>query len=255
MDCIGLPSLNYENYSINSEFKFYGKLESFIDDNTLWLRGETLSLSINLKGNYIYRLGKSNKELEKVLWSNMSSIMEGTNFFVVGKLVYHNGTAYMVDSEKNPLTVVLYEDNSNLIHDLIVKGRDRNELWNSYTPYSYICGIFILIILSFFEYRSNSDKIISYYLLVAAGTPFYFFIPPGLIFYLIYRNLWEVSIRYSTLRDLARIRNKELSMKKYRRESKNRERLSLFFYLIGYVINIYIAGIIIFKMYQLLILR
>ncbi|OQY37823.1 MAG: hypothetical protein B6229_07490 [Spirochaetaceae bacterium 4572_7] len=212
-----------------------------------------LSVCIDLKCQNIYTLHNGQEELVKNNWRNVSSIVEGTPFFIVGRLDYVGGIPFLVGDKKDPLLVLLHDSNSNIFEALIKKGRAKNDMWNSYSPYAYITGIFILIILSYFAYKSSYDKTNSFYLLVAAGTPFYFILPPGLIFYLMYRKLWDISIRLSVLRDLSKLKGKNLKMYKFNVMSKSREKWSLLFYLLGYIVNTLIAGFILFKMYQLLI--
>lgn len=245
--------LNYNNCEIGNRYRFYGKLESFVNDNTVWLKGETLSISIDLTKISIFRLYKGDYKVDRTPWSSLSSIVEGADFFVTGVLEYVNGSPCLVSGDETPLNVVICDGQKKVVEELIIKARDKNELWNSYTPYLYITGVFILIILSYFAYKSSYDKTDSFYLLVAAGTPFYFILPPGLLFYLIYRSIWERSIRLSILGELSLLKGKKSRFERFGRKSKIRERASLILYLLGYLTNIIIAGFILLRMYQLLI--
>lgn len=247
------PMLEYYNLESAKKFCFKGELESFRDDNVVWLRGETLSVCIDLDKQYIYSLTKNSESLKRNRWSNISSLVEGTMFYVFGTLIYDRGVPYLVGNNSEDLIVVICDDDKNIYEDLLRKARDKNEIWNSFSPYLYITGVFLLIILSYISYTSYSNKTWSFYLLVAAGTPFYFIIPPGLIFYLQYRKMWDKALRFLILKDLKLLRGDYFTSEKMGLRSKYKEITSLLFYVFGYLVNTTIAGLILFKVYQLII--
>lgn len=248
-----VPALEYYNLQPGELFSFNGKLESFKDDDVVWLKGETLSICIDLNKQDIYTLSKRKDQLYKSQWDSVSSLVEGTRFYVFGHLEYNRGVPYLVGSGNEDLLVVITDGNESIFEMLLKNGRDKNEMWNSYTPYTYITGVLILIILSYFSYRTSFNKTSSFFLLLAAGTPFYFIIPPGLFFYLYYRRLWDISVRWSILRDLKRLKGDYYSSNIMKSKSKSRERQSLLFYLLGYLLNMSIASLILYRMFQLII--
>lgn len=246
-----IDSLEYNNLDQGKLFSFKGKLESFKTDNSVWLKGESLSICLDLEKQDIYSLASNSESISKTRWKDISSIIEGTPFWVFGSLQYRNGIPYLESSMDNRLLIIVSDSDENLFENLIRKGRAKNEIWNSYSPYSYITGVLILIILSYFSYKSSFNKIFSFYLLLIAGTPFYFILPPGLFFYLLHRRLWATAVRYSVLFDLKSLgRNSSLKFKKISRKYEIR---SLISYVSGYFLNIVIAGIILFKLFQLII--
>lgn len=247
------PMLEYFNLESTKKFCFKGELESFRDDNVVWLRGETLSVCIDLDKQYIYSLTKNSETLTRNRWSNISSLVEGTMFYVFGTLIYDKGVPYLVGSSSEDLIVVICDEDKNIYESLIRKGRDKNEIWNNFSPYLYITGVFLLIILSYISYTRYSNKTWSFYLLVAAGTPFYFIIPPGLMFYLQYRKMWDKALRFLILKDLKLLRGDYFTSEKMGLRSKSREVLSLLLYVAGYLVNTTIAGLILFKVYQMII--
>ncbi|QEN05019.1 hypothetical protein EW093_09955 [Thiospirochaeta perfilievii] len=248
-----VPALEYNNLVEGSSFSFCGLLESFKSDDIVWLKGESLSICINLKKLNIYTLSKNNDEVYKSQWRDISSLVEGTEFFVFGNLKYDGGVPYLVGSELEDLLVVVREGQGKIFDQLLAKGRDKNEMWNSYTPYAYITGVLILIILSYFSYKTSFNKINSFYLLLMAGTPFYFILPPGLFFYIKYRKSWDIALRYSVLSDLDRLKGRVERSSLFKKKSKVVEKLSLLLYVLGYLCNLIIAGIILFKLFQLII--
>lgn len=247
------PELTYKNLEEGKVFSFQGRLESFKNDDILWIKSETLSICVELAKVDIYSLYSRRGKLDKINWNQVSSMVEGTPFLIVGKLEYRNGIPYLVGSEEYPILVVIHDSSDKIFEYLIVKGREKSDMWNSYTPYSHITGVLILIILSYLAYRGYYNKTNSFYLMVIAGTPFYFILPPGLFFNLKFRRIWNYSIRFSVLRDLYKLHGNYLKANKYNRLAKSREKMSLLYYVCGYLLNITIAGIILFKMYQLLI--
>lgn len=248
-----IPSLEYDNLEKGELFSFKGKLESFKNDDIVWLKGETLSICINLNKQDIYTLSRRKDEVIKARWDNITSLVEGTMFFVFGHLEYVGGIPYLIGTENEDLLVIIGCEEDKIFESLIKNGRNKNEMWNSSTPYSYITGVLILIILSYFSYTTSSNKTGSFFLLLAAGTPFYFILPPGLFFYLEYRKYWEKSVRWSVLKDLKRLMGDFYSSDIMRRKSKSRERLSLLYYLLGYLTNLLIAGIILYKLFLIII--
>ena len=249
---VNAKELTYNNILIGEKYCFKGRLESFKTDDVVWLKSESFSICLNLKNKNIFTVSNNNEELFKTNWSYISSIMEGTTFYVFGSLVYKNGVPYMEKGESE-LLVVLSEQDENVFESLLSKGRDKNEIWNNYAPYLYITGVLALIILSYIAYKTNFNKISSFFLLLIAGTPFYFIIPPGLYFYLKHRKSWDASLRLSVLSDLYKLKENNLKSNRYRVKSKSVERLSLLFYVAGYLLNIVLAGIILFKVFQLIL--
>jgi hypothetical protein len=247
--------LTYKNLELNKAYVFLGELESIKTDNLIWLKGETLSISIDLTKRDIFRLYKDGG-VEIARWENLTSLLEGAKFYIGGTLEYSRGAPYLRDTEDIPMLVVNYDDEDrNITRELLVKGRYKNELWNSVTPYSYITGVLILIILSYIAYKTNTNKVYSYYILLAAGTPFYFILPPGLIFYLQFRRLWSISFRFSILRDLYNLSGNLFKSMTFRNKSKFFEKSSLLFYLFGYIVNIILAGMILLRVFTLYIFR
>lgn len=251
----GSPYLTYKNLEKGKVFSFEGKLESFKSDDVVWLEGTSISLCLNLKGRDVFTISTDKTNLQMTSWKSFSSMMEGTKFFVIGTLVYINGIPYLEAPYNDQLIVVIHDSESDIITEIVEKARDKNEIWNSYSPYSFITGVFALIILSYFSYKSSYNKATSFYLLVAAGTPFYFILPPGLYFYLKHRKYWDRSLRLSVLRDLYILKGRIEYSLKFKSISKKMERFSLLLYLLGYLLNTVIAGTILYKMYQLLISR
>ncbi|MBN2619249.1 MAG: hypothetical protein JXR64_13135 [Spirochaetales bacterium] len=250
-----VPDLGYHNILEGETYCFRGELESFKNDDVVWLKGETLSVCINLKKLDVYTLSERKEILKKYNWSDISSIVEGTKFYVFGKLELISSVPYLVGSKNEELLVVISENEKSIFEMLIKKGRDRNEIWNNSSPYFYITGVLILIIISYVSYKTNFNKTTAFYLLLAAGTPFYFILPPGLFFYYKYRKTWEQSIRYSILKDLKRLRGDSFSSFIMGQKGKSRERLSLLFYLTGYILNISIAGIILYNLFLVILYR
>ncbi len=247
--------LTYRNLELNNSYIFLGELESIKSDNLIWLKGETLSISIDLTKKDIFRLYKDGG-VEIARWENLTSLLEGSKFYIGGTLEYRNGAPYLKDKEDLPMLVVNYDDEDwDITRELLIKGRYKNELWNSFTPYSYITGVLLLIILSYVAYKTNTNKVYSYYILLAAGTPFYFILPPGLIFYLQFRKFWSISFRFSILRDLYNLKLNEKKNILFRSKSKFYENISLLFYLLGYVLNIILAGMILLRVFALYIFR
>lgn len=258
VDMMELPFLEYGDIRSNRSgfYKLYARLEALKGDDEIWLKNESVSVCTNLKKSDIYLLSREDMEdtLVKTSWSELSTIVEGSHFFISGCLKKERGIPFLAPKEDKNLLVIIYDEGREDLTERIIKeGRQKNELWNTLTPYAYIIGVLSLIILSFISYKSSVSKIDSYLLLVAAGTPFYFVLPPGLFFYMIYRKKWQNARKFRELRDLFFLKKRvEISLACVRK-ARNNEVLALLLFILGYLLNVSIASVIIFKMYLFLL--
>jgi len=224
------PVLNYHSYwqeassleDVPSKeggdlFRFIGGFESITDGQTLWIRSDNLTVPVSLENTESYVLpdqksGRSDDDdlvenpPEKFKLGNVSEIIEGARVFAGGSLKYINGRRCFVSSKQNPLIVFIYNGPDHSVPTRIMRSaRQRNDYWNSFTPYSLITGVFGLIMMAVAYYARPAFRLTVTVSFMAMFVPLYPFIPPGLLFTLLFQRLtWKAKILRS-YSDLARL--------------------------------------------------
>lgn len=126
-------------------------------------------------------------------WSSISSLAEGSLFFVFGTLsIQKNGRLCFKNTPDNPMTVVLFEEEpQNFLYWSVWSARQRNEFWNKMTPASLLVGALLYLLLSL---SLSGLQIQRFWLAVSLSgslVPILPLFPPGLIFYFLYRRYWN----------------------------------------------------------------
>ncbi|HPQ01533.1 MAG TPA: hypothetical protein PLK03_11825 [Termitinemataceae bacterium] len=197
------------------DFTFLGEVEALSEEDLLWVKNEELTIPVSVKRVSIYVLpqeaplaygGSSQEVPRKIAWSDVRSISEGTRIFVGGALVYKDGRVLFSSLPHKPLIVILYEgDERHLIYKTIQAGRHHNEYYNKFTPFLLALGAFSQLLMAFLYMGRPGYRGMVYLNLLALIGPVYPFIPPGLLFTLLYRRLWKRARQYRAFRDLARL--------------------------------------------------
>jgi len=216
------PILDYNRYSRQQgdadTFRFVGGFESITDGQTLWIRGDDLTVSVSLQNAEMYLLpmqrsdgipeilDPSDEAPEKIQWERVSAFTEGARVYVGGLLVCRNGRWSFTSSKETPLMVIFYDGpDQSLTTRAIRAGRHRGEYWNGITPYSLVIGALCQIITAVLFLSRPAFRVTVIVSLVALFVPLYPMIPPGLLFTVVYRRLaWRSRILRS-YRDLARL--------------------------------------------------
>ena len=206
------PVLNYGNYrqqdgngaggKTPAVFRFAGNFESVTDGQTLWIRGEDLTVPVSLKNAETYLLPMQKKEgaaemfdpgdeaPEKIRWERVSALTEGVRVFVGGLLAYQDGRCGFISPKEKPLTVILYDGPDQSLAEMVVRaGRLRGDYWNSVTPYSLIFGALCQILMAVLFISRPAFRLTVIVAFIALFIPLYPMIPPGLLFTVIYRRL------------------------------------------------------------------
>jgi hypothetical protein len=84
-------------------------------------------------------------------------------------------------------------------------GRNKNEYWNSITPYSYIAGLFSLLLVSAVFLVRPLFQLTAMAACIALVTPLIPLIPPGLVCTLGYQRLWRKARLFRIYRDILRL--------------------------------------------------
>jgi len=199
-DCLRLaPLLDYGRYrQLECEggvFRFTGGIESITDGQTLWVRGEDLTIPVSLEKTICFLLpvneGSSLPEApEQIRWNRVSTLTEGVKVYIGGQLKTQNGRLSFCSTKEEPLMVLFYNcPDTELTNAIIRAARTRNDYWHSLTPISIVIGALVLVYMaaSFLGRPAYRLTVIS--TLVAIFVPVLPVIPPGILFTVLYRRL------------------------------------------------------------------
>ena len=200
------------------EFRFFGVFESIGDRGQLWIRSKELTVQADLSNSLTYifpntggventsGLESGGEVPERIQWDRISALTGDAKVFIGGALVKRENRRIFASLPEAPLLIIFYEGSEKaLALRTVYSGRHRNEFLNFLTPYSFTLGAFsqILIAVSFFSRPAYRSTMIS--ALVALFIPIIPWIPPGILFTVVYRRLWSTARTYRACRDLARL--------------------------------------------------
>lgn len=194
-------------------FRFFGGFES-TGGQTLWIRSESMTIPVELTGAKIFLLPieESEKINEResvprpIKWKQVSEVSEGARIFVGGRANARDGRARFESGKNDPLLVILYDGQErSLLMRAVRAGRQKNEYWNSITPYSLALGIFseLLMALSYANRPAFSAAFSA--ALTAAFGPLIPFLPPGVLLSALASTMWGRGRAYRALRDLVKL--------------------------------------------------
>ena len=216
------PSLSYKAVHGSEKsglYRIFGSLQAIQDDNVLWIANDDVSVSLRLEGLPLYILpsaAKGNLQLnsnmypdespKRTYWSSIFALPEKTSFFVSGELVHEGGRSKFKNSKKNPLLVIIYDnEDTDFYSHAILSGRQRNEYWNLLTPGTLTAGSFSLFIYFYLLIQIPYMHFVAVTALSFSLVPVLPFLPPGLLFYYIYRHFWKKARILRAERDLLKL--------------------------------------------------
>lgn len=216
------PNLTYKAVHGSDEsglFRIFGSLQAIQDDNILWVANDDVSVSLDLEGLPLYILPILTKEEspsnasmysdespKKTYWSSIFSLPEKTSFFVSGELVHKDGRSKFKNSKEIPLIVIIYDcDDTEFYSHAILSGRQRNEFWNVLTPGTLTTGSFSLFIYFYLLIQIPYMNFVAVTALCFSLVPVLPFLPPGFVFYYLYRYYWKKARILRAERDLLKL--------------------------------------------------
>jgi hypothetical protein len=184
----------------------------------LWIRSEDITVPVSLQNAESYLLPVRKNEdppeefdpgeipPEVIRWEKISTLTEGAKVFVGGSLKYLNGCRSFVSTKENPLIVIFYDcPDSDLEIKMIQSGRQRNEYWNTVTPYSLVIGALGLILTALLYRSRPAYRLTVIVSVIALFIPLYPIIPPGLLSTGVYRRFSRLARVLRARSDLARL--------------------------------------------------
>ncbi len=204
-------------------FWFIGNLQAIQNESTVWVSNGKLSVRAELQKVSIYILpnsqaGNDSKSIEKnqiadrdemprkMSWEHVYSLPQGTSFLFSGKIFIENGIPVFRNTEEEPLLALIYDGaEETLLRRSIWSGRQINEYWNSFTPVSLIAGSLSLFINAYLVFRNPALRPEALFILVMSIIPLLALMPPGILFFLIYKWLWRTGRILRGERDLIKL--------------------------------------------------
>lgn len=204
-------------------FRFIGTLEAIQGDDIIWLRRGNISIAAEMNRASLYmlpaysayeeegRLEENEEALtdeipRQLSWDRIFSLPEGTQVFISGPFYTEKGHGVFRSTDERTLTVMLFDGRDDtIIRRAIWGGRQRNEYWNLFTPGSLAAGAFALIVISYFLLRSPLLRGSALLSLSFSLIPVAPILPPGVLLYFLYRNLWKRARFLRAERDLLKL--------------------------------------------------
>jgi len=192
----------------HNAFRYVGGFESVTDRQTLWIRGDDLTVPVSLKNakTYLLPMQENADDVEafdpgvespqKISWERVSALTEGARVFVGGLLALRDGRWSFVSTKEHPLIVIFFDGPDNTLASTVIKaGRHRGEYWNSLTPYSLIVGAAFQILMAVSFIPRPAFRLTVVVAFIALFIPLYPIIPPGLLFTIVYRRIaWKARL-------------------------------------------------------------
>jgi len=209
------PLLDYRRYrQIDGEggvFRFTGEIESITDGNTLWVKGEDLTIPVSLEKTRCFLLPVTEGEgvpeaPEQIRWNRVSTLTEGARVFIGGQIKTLNNRLSFCPAKEKPLMVLFYNcPDTELTGNIIRAARTRNEYWNSFTPISIAIGALALVYMAASFLGRPAFRLTVISALVAVFVPALPVVPPGILFTVLYRRMTWQARKLRSYWDLVRL--------------------------------------------------
>jgi hypothetical protein len=223
-----LPFIEYSHLAAAggespNRYRFLGTLEAIQGEDKIWVSNGHFSVAADLSSTMVYLLpspreggdeGAVERNEERVpdeapravRWRRIFSLPQGIQIYLAGSFVVDQGRGVFRSADRDKLLVVIYDgDSATLLRRATWSGRQRNEYWNQYTLASLVAGSFSLLLLAFFLLRSPYSRIPALLALTAAAFPLSPLLPPGVLLYIPYRQLWSRARLMRAERDLLKL--------------------------------------------------
>jgi hypothetical protein len=134
-------------------------------------------------------------------WKKMTSLQEGYRVYLIGFLERREGMLRMYGSKKVPLLFLLH-DTGDVVPRAVWSGRQKNEYWNTMTPWALFAGSLALFVLASAVFRTQQASLTARVLMLMALFPVIPFLPPGVALFSIYLVNWRRARFLRAERDL-----------------------------------------------------
>lgn len=198
-------SLKREGY-----YRFFGEIEAIQSEGFIWVRSREITISVKMNHCHVYMIPSEKKMNDqmpvRLPWNRVFSIAEGTALYISGEVKVENGRAAFSGNRQNPLIVIIYDGESRtLLERSISCGRQKNEYWNFLTPWSIAAGGIVSLLLLDMMIKASVSSTVLIIGLIVSLIPVIPFIPPGLLFFLLYLSCWKKGRICRSDRDLLKL--------------------------------------------------
>ncbi|MCL2721602.1 MAG: hypothetical protein FWD47_09735 [Treponema sp.] len=244
--------------STSDIYRFTGNIESITDGNTLWVRGDDLTIPVSLEKTKCFLLpmheGEEESEGEapqQIRWNRVSTLSEGTKVFIGGQIRTEDNRLSFISSKEQPLMIIFYScPDDELTGRIIRSARTRNEYWNSITPASLVIGALALISIAASFLGRPAFRLTVITSFVAVFIPILPVLPPGFLLTVLYRRLtwnarrlrvdWDL-LHFDLLPDVPKSLEKKYAIRAYSLEA-----LAWMIMLLGAAVNVVFIFLILF---------
>lgn len=235
------PSVLGPNARAGIPYQVYAVIDAMGEQDRLWIRSGSMTLIVEMRGTPVFIVSgvSSNADksggdahpglspssafpsvspqgipsaiptgeedsVEKVRWSAVPSLAQGTGIYVAGMLEIQDGVPCLRNDPALSLLVLLHDiPEPELVQRAMAAGRHRNEYWNPLTQVSLALGILLVsgVLTGMFSMRAIS--LVMALTLTAAFSPVLPLLPPGVAFFMVYRRYWRLARAYRAMRDVA----------------------------------------------------
>ncbi len=189
-------------------FRLSGTIDAIEGSDKVWVRGAGVSALVDLSRAPLYVLAPGPPEagsVQRMSWSSVSSLVEGTSISVGGILVLEGGRPVFVDRPEEPLLAVCHDGTEGrLAPRLVAAGRAPNEYWNYPARISLSIGV-VAISALLLLFRTSIFSTVRALVFLIGASPVLPFAPPGLALFFLYHRLWRRALAFRTERDLLRL--------------------------------------------------
>jgi hypothetical protein len=191
--------------------RFVGTLESIQGDHTVWVRGDQLTIAVDMGRADVYMVAGTEGEQPdspptRTTWSRVGSLPEGVKVLVSGRLDTTGQHPTIRAENGDPVLAVFFDGPSTtLVRRCVWSGRQVNEYWNSVTPGALAGGTFALIILAYLLLRQPLFIAHARIAIALAAVPILPLLPPGVAMFYLYRVAWRRGRILRAHRDVLRL--------------------------------------------------
>lgn len=217
-----MPILSYGDLRErqSGSYRFFGRIEASQGENQLWLREGGLSLLVDLTGVEVYTLPAVRTPPEEgrvedneltiaegtptaMASRRLAALPLGTKMMVAGDLCFSEGRGRLHSTADRALLCLIYDGEAEtILRRAIWSGRQRNEYWNPLTPLSLTLASFTLFILAYVFLRTPRLLPFAHIALTLSLIPPAPLLPPGILFFSLYRRIWRSGRYLRAERDL-----------------------------------------------------
>ncbi len=176
-------------------YRFYGRVEGFYDDNTLWVKSDSLTVKVNmLSSNILVLPEKIKSNIDKSYlknqggqfrfekWENTHLISSGVKFCIIGQPYLENGEIVFDCSNRDSIIILYGGDKDKVELQAIEQVRDKFFFNSGPFLFMLFFGLIFDAFLYVLFFRFKIGSIWGLYSLLLIFWPFAIFLPPGVLF-------------------------------------------------------------------------